>query len=74
MVSNVMTKNETAEVHQTQTGALIGNVMWPSLLLLKETYQPVWCKYCSCSDTQTEWNYDEKCYVAICNICGAVNY
>ena len=74
MVSNVMTKNETPDTYQKQTQALIGNVIWPSLLKLKDTYKPVWCKYCSCSDTTTNWDSDEKCYIAVCNICGAMNY
>ena len=73
MVSNVMTKNETPDVYRKQTEALIGNVIWPSLLKLKETYKPVWCKYCSCSDTASVYDSAQAVWTAVCNVCGGVN-
>ena len=73
MVSNVMTKNEVTSVFKSQTDMLIGNVPWVSLKALKEGHKPVWCVYCSCSDTKSQFDKMDKRWIAVCNICGAVN-
>ena len=73
MVSNVMTKNEVAVTFKYQSEMLIGKVPWKSLDLLKESYRPVWCTDCQCSDTDSQYDPNGNRWIAVCNICGKVN-
>ena len=73
MVSNIMTKNEVAKTYKYQSDMLIGETPWKSLDLLKESYKPVWCKFCHCSDTHSVYDKIEKRWLAVCNIRGCIN-
>jgi hypothetical protein len=69
MVSNVLTKNETAPDYRSQTDMLIGNVPWVSLDGGNVVFKPVWCKFCSTSDVDSFFDKVEKQWCATCNFC-----
>jgi len=73
MVSNVMTKNETAPVFKRQCDMLIGIEPWESTTsTMQEDYKPVWCKFCATSDTDVRFDKYEKRWIAVCNHCQGI--
>ena len=72
MVSNVMSKNETAPVYKRQSNMLIGVEPWESTSTMQEDYKPVWCKFCDTSDTESQFDQHEKRWIAVCNHCQGI--
>ena len=72
MVSNVMSKNETASVYKRQSNMLIGAEPWESTTTMQEDYKPVWCKFCDTSDTESQFDQHEKRWIAVCNHCQGI--
>ena len=72
MVSNVMSKNETAPVYKRQSNMLIGAEPWESTTTMQEDYKPVWCKFCDTSDTESQFDQHEKRWIAVCNHCQGI--
>ena len=72
MVSNVMTKNETAPVFKRQSAMLTGLIPWESLGTMQDEYKPVWCKFCCTSDTDSQFDRHGKRWIAVCNLCQGI--
>jgi hypothetical protein len=72
MVSNVLTKNESGPDYKRQCAMLIGATVWESLAGAKLTFKPTWCKFCSSSDTESQFDTDNQQWIATCNLCGFV--
>jgi hypothetical protein len=74
MVSNVMTKNETAPDYAHQTAMLIGDIPWESMAIECREFKPAWCKFCGTSDIDVEYDNTDKLWFGTCNLCGVTVY
>ena len=74
MVSNVMTKNETAPDYAHQTAMLIGDIPWESMAIECRDFKPAWCKFCGTSDIDVEYDNTDKLWFGTCNMCGVTVY